>query len=234
MPWRRVGRSISTAELRKPRAPIRFHKPRQFAIVTKKPTPKASEPERLTLRLAQGETPQQGQARIALDPGVDAALTLRQLVNPHGESSVTLDGLIGELRRQCDAASGGELAREEAMLVAQAHTLDGLFHTLARRAASNMGEYLGACEAYLRLALKAQSQCRATVETLAIIKHPPPVAFVRQANIAAGPQQVNNGIPTSPIAGAREIESTPTKLSGGGNELRQDTGTSAIAGRVDS
>lgn len=56
-----------------------------------------------------------------------------------------------------------------------------------------MGEYLQACELYLRLALKAQSQCRATVETLAAIKYPAPVAFVRQANIADGPQQVKNG-----------------------------------------
>jgi hypothetical protein len=37
------------------------------------------------------------------------------------------------------------------------------------------------------LALKAQSQCRATLETLAAIKNPQPVAFVRQANIAHGP-----------------------------------------------
>ena len=45
---------------------------------------------------------------------------------------------------------------------------------------------------YLRLALKAQSQCRATLATLAAVKNPQPVAFVRQANIAHGPQQVNN------------------------------------------
>jgi hypothetical protein len=43
-------------------------------------------------------------------------------------------------------------------------------------------------EAYLRLGLKAQSQSRATLETLSRIKNPQPVAFVRQANIAHGPQ----------------------------------------------
>lgn len=42
---------------------------------------------------------------------------------------------------------------------------------------------------FTRLALKAQGQCRATVETLAAIKNPP-VVFARQANIAHGPQQV--------------------------------------------
>jgi len=53
---------------------------------------------------------------------------------------------------------------------------------------------LEAADKYLRLALKAQGQCRATLETLAAIKNPP-VVFARQANIAHGPQQVNNGPP---------------------------------------
>jgi len=57
---------------------------------------------------------------------------------------------------------------------------------------------------YMRLAFKAQSQCRATWETIATIKHPPAVAFVKQANYAAGNQQVNNGTPEP--ARARENE----------------------------
>ena len=66
----------------------------------------------------------------------------------------------------------------------------------------NMDEYIEATERYMRLALKAQGQCRATLETLAAIKNPP-VVFARQANFANGPQQVNNNptraeIPESP------------------------------------
>jgi hypothetical protein len=38
----------------------------------------------------------------------------------------------------------------------------------------------------MHLALKAQGQCRATLETLATIKSPPMV-IARQANIAHGP-----------------------------------------------
>ena len=52
------------------------------------------------------------------------------------------------------------------MLTAQAHTLDALFTALVQRAALNSGEYIGAADTYNRLALKAQSQCRATLETL--------------------------------------------------------------------
>jgi hypothetical protein len=105
---------------------------------------------------------------------------------------VSINTLISDLGKQCELASNGDLARAEALLTAQAHTLDQIFNNLARRAAVNAGEYMGACETYLRLALKAQSQCRATVEALATIKNPQRVAFVQQANIAHGPQQVNN------------------------------------------
>ena len=68
-----------------------------------------------------------------------------------------------------------------------------------------MNEHLPAAETYMRLALKAQSQCRATLETLANIKNPPTV-FARQANkrawAAAGEQRRRfargeNRIPTN-------------------------------------
>ena len=85
-------------------------------------------------------------------------------------------------------------------------------------------------EAHMRLALKAQSQCRATLETLATIKNPP-VVIARQANIAQGPQQVNNGMmpAAEPRAGAGKTEKPQNKLSGGSNELLPDTGTPGAA-----
>ncbi|MDT4288453.1 hypothetical protein RO575_02670 [Methylomonas sp. MO1] len=55
--------------------------------------------------------------------------------------------------------------------VPQAHTLNELFNNLARKAHGQ--EYLKNYEAFLKLALKAQSQCRATLETLSNIKNPP-------------------------------------------------------------
>lgn len=57
-----------------------------------------------------------------------------------------------------------------------------------------MREYIPAMETYLKLALKAQTQCRTTLQTLAEIKNPQPVSFVKQANISHGPQQINNGV----------------------------------------
>ena len=66
-----------------------------------------------------------------------------------------------------------------------------IFNALAQRAALNMGEHMGACETYIRMVLRAQSQCRATIETLAEVKYPKAATFVRQQNVAYQ-QQVNN------------------------------------------
>lgn len=52
------------------------------------------------------------------------------------------------------------------------------------------------------MALKAQAQCRATLEALAEIKNPRPVAFVKQANISGEHQQVNNGVQPAQKAGS--------------------------------
>jgi hypothetical protein len=134
--------------------------------------------------------------------------------------------------QRCDQRAGrSELARAEALLTAQAYTLNPIFHKLARKATHC--EYLN--DVNLRLALKAQSQCRATLETLAAIKNPPPVAFVRQANIAHGPQQVNNGAvqPGDPTR-ARETEKSHNKLLEPQDEQRLDTGTQGPTGVPDS
>lgn len=147
-------------------------------------------------------------ARTALRPSVRAALTTGTYSTQFPKLELT--ELVEELAAQNSAASKGDMARAEGMLMSQAHTLEAIFHELARRAALNMGEYIGAAETYLRLALKAQSQCRATLETLAAIKNPAPVTFVKQANVAHGPQQVNN-VPAEPSR-ARESENQPDKL----------------------
>lgn len=117
---------------------------------------------------------------------------------------------IHALRDKAKAVNRGDLSSAEAMLIEQATALNAIFGELSRRAALNMGQYLDTADRYMRLALKAQTQCRATLETLATIKAGP-VVIARQANIAHGPQQVNNGLAPSD-ARAGETESANTEL----------------------
>ncbi len=98
-----------------------------------------------------------------------------------------------------ELTSSTPLALTERILQSQAMALNQLFVSLAGKAQSQNS--LKGYETMLRLALKAQSQSRATLETLANIKQPRPVVIAQQANIASQ-QQVNNGIPpaTAPKA----------------------------------
>lgn len=171
-------------------------------------------------------------SKVVLRPSVKAAATIQAFAQPAwGELDLTT--LADELSAQIGTVTRGDLQRAEAMLIAQAHTLEALFHELARRAGLNMGQYLQSAETYMRLALKAQSQCRATLETLAAIKNPASVAFVRQANIAHGPQQVNN-VPSPAASRARESEIAPNELLEGTDGKRLDLGAPSAAGSADS
>lgn len=174
--------------------------------------------------VCQGENTDDVIARTLTRPEITAAAAIQKL---HGNDH-EVNALARELSAQITAVNNGDLKRAEGMLIAQAHTLDELFNGLVRRSSSNMNEYLQAAEIYMRLALKAQSQCRATLETLATIKNPP-IVYARQANVTTGPQQVNNGIPVPSRAG--NTENPPNKILEAKEHERVDTETAGTAGK---
>ncbi len=170
----------------------------------------------------------QASAKLFLSPSVNAAaVAVEYLKQPFGDEQ-DMGALVDCLSGSVKDVWGGDMRRAEAMLYGQATALQAIFTNLARRA--NSQQYLKHLETYLRLALKAQSQCRATLETLATIKAGPAI-FARQANIAHGPQQVNNGLPADKCARARETESAKTELLGASDGERLDTGTTSASGR---
>jgi hypothetical protein len=199
-----------------------------------KPSPgiKAEDPKALRLEPREKESQAEAMAHTSLRPTVQASLTLMDYNTAFGE--ISINTLVTDLGKQCQLVSAGDFARTEAMLIAQAHTLDSIFNTLARRAALNMGEYPNAAETYLRLALKAQSQCRTTLETLAAINNPSRALFVRQQNIGVNLQVNNGSAPASDAVPARESTIEHNELSEDTHELLPDTRASALAGRVDT
>lgn len=174
-----------------------------------------------------GETETEAMARIATDPAVLAASTINACKGPCGEQD--LQSLFDTLKAQVDAGN----ARSEEMLVAQAHTLDAIFNRLVHDAMST-GD-MGLLEQRLRLALRAQSQCRATLEALTTLRRPPAVAgYVHQANVAFGPQQVNQGASAHVGAthdGNRNLESELLEEKAHGEWL--DTRTASTTGQAD-
>lgn len=147
------------------------------------------------------------QSRAILMPAVTHAMVAQtysqRILSVELDQGAICDGII----EKTNAVISGDMSSSERMLVAQATTLNAICVDLFTRAHSNLGEYIGAAETYMKLALKAQNQCRMTLETLAAIKNPP-VVYARQANFANGPQQVNNGVTPH----AAKNENAPNEL----------------------
>ena len=183
------------------------------------------------LRVTQpdGVSKERALADVALDPLSGAAVTVSSFSKPlFGPSDLT--EICTGLNERARDVRQNNLASVENMLTAQAASLNAIFVELSRRSGANMGEYLDAADRYMRLALKAQGQCRATLETLAAIKNPP-VVYARQANIASGPQQVNNQIGSDPRAGNDQVLPNELLETKSGEVGRVDPGqkTKAIA-----
>ncbi len=148
---------------------------------------------------------------------------------------VGLQELCNGLGEQTVIVQDGNMRPIEGMLYQQAKTLETMFTSLARRAANQDG--LKQFQVNLTLALKAQAQCRATLEALAEIKNPRPVQFVKQANMTTGPQQVNNAYAGTPShsgiqSGAGNIQSEQNKLLETDNGNYLDTRAQGAASRV--
>ncbi len=179
-----------------------------------------------------GKTREQKIAALAMDTVTRNAATVHKFSVQHFGATDLLE-TIDCLRIKTTRVCGGNLGEAESILTAQAVALDAIFTELAARAAGNMGQHLNAAETYMRLALKAQSQCRTTLEALAEIKNPRPLAFVKQANITAGPQQVNNGAALAkPAARAEKIVNPTNELLDVNDGKRLDTRAQSATGEA--
>ena len=190
-------------------------------------TPKAKRgPQVLELEAKPGLNMSLEVARLVGGPNIASAFVVSsfssQLLN--SEKVPDLNDTLTALEESSARVASGSLADAKAMLSAQASALNLLFAELNRRAFNNLNsQHFEAGRAYLGVALKAQNQCRMTLETLGNIVNPPAV-FAKQANINnGGQQQINNGV--KPHAPARENENEPSKLLEKTLEQRMDTGT---------
>lgn len=149
---------------------------------------------------------------MALQPSVNAAAVIQPYTGAMFGKEPDINVLVDGLRDSFKTVKDGDLSSLEAMLVGQATALQSLFTSLARRAQAQQSQRH--LEAFLALALKAQAQSRATIQAVVELKYPKQVAFVKQANISHGPQQVNNGIDRAadPSSHAEENQVQQNKL----------------------
>lgn len=142
--------------------------------------------------------------------------------------------LFEALQAHAQAINAGDLTHVEAMLVNQAISTQAMFTDLAIRAKKQTD--LAWMQALMKLALRAQANSRATLQTLVEMKNPRQATFVSQANIANGPQQVNNDVAGAGATGracGRTKQIAPNELLEEHHGQRLDTGAARAAGGAD-
>ncbi|WP_313082935.1 hypothetical protein [Pulveribacter sp.] len=180
------------------------------------------DPKTMQVTLQPQQSQSEALAMLATD-GSLGAITLERYAGAGPELGLT--ELVAAMRKAGDETAAGDFARMERMMTFQFLALDALFNNLAQR--SGRQENFKGIEVLMRLALKAQAQARATAETLALMKNPVP--YIRQANIAHGPQQVNNGA----HAGAAKNQNNPNELLEHQHGNYLDAAAPATTSRVD-
>lgn len=177
----------------------------------------AGEESTLRIETTQQKSKEARLAEVGLDPAATNMAT-SMLFSKGTFGDLALTEVYQEMRAKVAAVRKGCMDGPEALLVGQATSLNLIFTELARRSAANMGEYIDAADRYMRLALKAQAQCRATIETLAAMKNPP-VVIARQANISGGHQQINNH--AAPASRAEISKGAPNELLEAEDEVQR-------------
>ena len=161
-------------------------------MTDKKKTATKNKSNVMQIMQEKGKSPERQLAEMSLSaPVLNAVTTQTFSQNMMGEINIT--EAVSVMREKVSNVNAGNLNDLEATLTAQTVSLDTIFNELARRSALSMGTNMQVTESYMRLALKAQSQCARTIEVLSAMKNPP-VVFAKQANISHGHQQVNNGM----------------------------------------
>ncbi len=175
-----------------------------------------------------GQNPEDATAELVVEGLTANVIAIDKWSSVFG--ALDMGSLVLAVDESVDKVRRGNLGDAEGLLMAQGISLNAVFtHLLAiARDTKAVDQF----DRLLRLAFKAQAQSRATFETLSVIKNPP--VFTRQANIAHGPQQVNNGVlpMVEGLAHAENQKPKQIELLEAKNE-RMDFGATGKAGAGD-
>lgn len=106
------------------------------------------------------ESEEELKAKALLNPALRGAITIdAYTINGMGADISTL---VATLEQQCKSGDFDS----ESMLIAQAQTLDCLFHNLAYNASLNLAKNTAAAETLLKLAFRAQNQSGKTLQVI--------------------------------------------------------------------
>ncbi|MBA3773991.1 MAG: hypothetical protein H0X13_16320 [Ramlibacter sp.] len=221
----KYSKSASPATL--PKAPDEAKKD-QAPAVTGKPQ------SALRFTRDDSKTEHQQMAEVGISPTISGAVTAKTWAEKcYGD--IGINESIQVLEARVRAVVTNDLDFAKGMLISQASALDSIFNEIARRASTcliGQNTNITSLDGLMRVAFKAQGQCRATLQTLGELVNPRSVVFAKQANMTSGPQQVNNGATGAPALApvpAQEFGKSANELLGAKDGARLDTGAQGAA-----
>jgi hypothetical protein len=104
-----------------------------------------------------------------------------------GIKGIDTDTLAGEINKHSKALASGDMSQVENMLFSMSHTLQSTFSHYLQLASATSN--VNTADSLIRIALKAQNQCRQSLATLGDLKNPKRATFIKQQNNLL--QQIN-------------------------------------------
>jgi len=182
--------------------------------------PESKSTDQLKLKAVSNEPSGRTVSRHALDPAHRSSISHYEISDKEWYSSeISINDLVDELENLTESLSKSSSRDSKRMLAAQSVLLDKLFNMLSVKGALNAkaGNLAYATE-YMKLALKAQANCRTTLQAISEINTPR--QQISQINMAENQQVIN--------------EFPPNELSGGSDELRTYRGSQRGSAPADS
>ncbi len=129
-------------------------------------------------------------AELFIDPVVAATRIICVSEDKSGLARVLdVPSLASVVREQ---VSQGKIILKDQIdefLLSYSVSLQAIFVRLTEKGMQSQDPLIA--QSWLKLALRAQNQCRVSLEALSVLRSPS-IVYAKRANIAAGPQQVNH------------------------------------------
>tara|TARA_R110000824_G_scaffold62111_5_gene164675 strand:- start:557 stop:1117 length:561 start_codon:yes stop_codon:yes gene_type:complete len=121
----------------------------------------------LKITAEKGKTESRQFAEVAMRPMIRNGFITGNLGGKHfGGEQPDVTDTADIMAIACKKVRAGDLSDQRDILTSQAMALDAVFTLMVTRSENNMKDYFGAAERFMRLAMKAQAQCRTTIEAL--------------------------------------------------------------------
>ncbi|WP_321327000.1 hypothetical protein [uncultured Parasphingorhabdus sp.] len=114
-----------------------------------------------------GKTDSRLLTEVAMRPMIRNGFIVGNLGGKHfSGKQPDLTDTVEIMAQACEKVRANDLSDQRDILTSQAMALDAVFTIMVSRAENNLKDHFSAAERFMRLGLKAQAQCRTTIETL--------------------------------------------------------------------